>query len=66
MVNGIKINLIEQHKKKFWTFTKFLKLNEGFNSYRHYLNWISGLNKEEQEKTNGYYREKYKYMLSLY
>lgn len=48
--------------RKF-SFTKWLTTKETFNSYSHYKEWLSILSKEEAQKTNLYYQEKYKYFL---
>lgn len=48
---------------RHFTFTKWLTIKENFNSYGHYITWLSFLSKEESKKTNLYYHEKYKYFL---
>lgn len=51
----------ELKSMKDFTFGKWIKFKEGFNSFAHYKTWLSILSKEESEKTNLYYLEKYEY-----
>lgn len=48
---------------RYFSFTRWLKTKETFNSFAHYNYWLSIMTKEESEKVNLYYHEKYKYFL---
>ena len=48
---------------RYFSFTRWLKNKETFNSFTAYKNWISIMSKEESEKVDLYYHEKYTYFL---
>jgi hypothetical protein len=48
---------------RYFSFSKWLKTKETFNSYNHYIYWLSIMPKEESKKFNLYYHEKYEYWL---
>ena len=49
---------------RYFSFTKWLTTKESFNSYGHYKEWLSILSKDESNKTDLYYHEKYQYFLN--
>nr|WP_312289509.1 hypothetical protein [Clostridium chromiireducens] len=44
---------------RYFTFAKWLTTKENFNSLTHYKQWLSFLSKDEAQKTDLYYHEKY-------
>lgn len=44
---------------RYFTFTKWITTKENFNSLTHYKQWLSFLSKDEAQKTDLYYHEKY-------
>jgi len=48
---------------RYFSFTRWLKNKETFNSFTAYKNWLSIMSKEESEKVDLYYHEKYTYFL---
>jgi len=46
---------------RYFSFTRWLTVKEGFNSLTHYKYWLSIMNKEDAENTDLYYHEKYKH-----
>lgn len=49
---------------RYFSFTKWITTKESFNSYGHYKEWLSILSKDEANKTDLYYQEKYQYFLN--
>lgn len=47
--------------KRNFTFSKWLKTKETFDSYAHYKWFLSIKTKEEAKQLNQYYHEKYAY-----
>jgi hypothetical protein len=50
---------------RYFSFTRWLTVKEGFNSLTHYKQWLgvisSNLTKEESQKTDLFYHEKYEH-----
>jgi len=47
-----------------FTFTRWLKTKETFNSFTAYKDWLSILSKEDAIQTDLYYHEKFQYFLN--
>ena len=46
---------------RYFSFTRWLTVKEGFNSFTYYKYWLSIMSKEDDENTDLYYHEKYKH-----
>lgn len=46
---------------RYFSFTRWLTVKEGFNSLTHYKDWLSSMNRDEANKTDLFYHEKYEY-----
>lgn len=46
---------------RYFSFTRWLKTKETFNSYAHYKYWLSIMTKNDAEKIDLYYHEKFEY-----
>lgn len=48
---------------RYFSFTRWLRTKETFNSISAYTYWLSIMSKEEAQKTDLYYHEKYEYFI---
>lgn len=46
---------------RYFSFTRWLTVKEGFNSLTHYKDWLLSMNRDEANKTDLFYHEKYEY-----